>query len=288
MSAATLGSRWITRVGLAALRVMSWLPWRVQCLVGALIGRTLPVLLRRRVTIARDNLARVYPHLSDSERQDLLLQHRQELGISLFQTAVAWWSRDQRILKWTDVRGLGNLNAASNRPMILVAVHSTALEWLVRALGLFTQFGAVFRPFDHPVLDPVVKRGRLRGATSLISKHAPKGLPQHLRAGTHVFIAADQADTTDSATQIQFLGQPVHANSSVARLARKYDARVIPVHAIRLTNGRYEVRVYPELELTGEDDQQDTQMLNRAFEAMIALAPTQYFWVHRRFREDRE
>ncbi|MEO0366939.1 MAG: hypothetical protein AAF265_15775 [Pseudomonadota bacterium] len=284
MSQQSIATQWTVRAGLAALRVMSWLPWRVQCFLGRCLGRALPLVIPKRDAVALANLEQAYPSLSAAERADLLADHRRELGISLFQIAVAWWSRDQRILKWTDIEGLEYLRAAGQRPIVLVGVHCTAMEWLARALGLFHKFAAVHRPFDHPVLDPVVSRGRLQATTELISKHSPKALIKHLRAGQNVYVAADQADTTSSAVTVTFLGQSVQANGSVARLARKYDAQVLPVHAVRRANGRFVVQVFPPLKFSGHDDQHDTQVLNQAFESMIALAPTQYFWVHRRFR----
>lgn len=276
---------WPARLAVAAFRVFSLLPWRVQILFGILLGRLLPIVARKRNAIARGNINRVYADLNDDERAILLTQHRKELGIGLLQVGFAWWSSDRRIIKRCDIEGLEHIHAAGDRPTVLLAMHSTCLEMLLRGLGTTVRFSAVQRPFGHPVFDRAMMQGRARSAQTLISKHQPKALLRAMRAREAVFIAADQYDTTDSAVTAEFLGQRTANNSTIARLVNDYAAVVIPVHATRQTDGRYAIAVRPALEFPSDDRASIARRINETFEQMIAEAPTQYYWVHDRFRE---
>lgn len=276
---------WPARLAVAAFRVFSLLPWRVQIQFGTLLGRLLPVIARKRDAIARGNIDQVYAELNDDERAILLAEHRKEIGIGLLQVGLAWWSSDRRIIKHCDIKGLKHIHAAADRPTVLLAMHSTSLEMLLRGLGTAVRFSAVQRPFGHPVFDRAMMQGRGRSAQTLISKHQPKALLRAMRARETVFIAADQYDTTDSAVMAEFLGQRTANNSTVARLVTDYGAMVIPVHATRQTGGRYAIVVRPALEFSSDDRESIARRINETFEQMIAEAPTQYYWVHDRFRE---
>ena len=275
---------WPAWIGLAALRVVSLLPWRWHAALGGVLGRLALATVARRRKIAADNLACAFPDLSAAERAALLRAHAGALGTGLLGFGLAWWASDARILRWCDIEGLEHLQPASEQPTVLVGAHFTTLDLGLRALSLFVQFAAVHRPLGHPVIDPVSRSGRLRSSDRLISKHRPRELLEAMRAGDTVWIAVDQADTTGAAVTAPFFGHPVATGTTVSRCVRRYGARALPVHAVRCPNGRIRVVVGPPLELSGTDEQADATCLNQTVAGMIADAPAQYYWVHRRFR----
>lgn len=264
--------------------MISLLPWWGQRIIGRIIGTLAPRWVPKRISIARENLERVYPELTETERNDLLSAHCNELGIGVMQTGMAWWASDARIMALADIGGLEHIQTVGSRPILFAGVHCTAMDLLLRTLGTCTQISAVHRPFGNEHFDEIVLRGRGRATRKMISKHEPRALMRAIQNGEHVYVAADQMDTTSGAIPSVFLGQQTVSNATLVRLAEKYAAAVLPVHMIR-TGARYQLTVHPPLNLDGGSRAADVATLNRAFEAMIATAPSQYYWVHRRFRD---
>jgi KDO2-lipid IV(A) lauroyltransferase len=66
----------------------------------------------------------------------LLAAHFRSLGISLFETAMAWWSSDARICRLTELEGAEHLERAlrARHGAILLSAHFTTLEIGARAL----------------------------------------------------------------------------------------------------------------------------------------------------------
>lgn len=72
-----------------------------------------------------------------------------------------------------------------------------------------------------------------------------------------------------------------------AQLAKKWNAAVVPIVGFwNPDTGRYHVDVLPPLEdFPGEGSLEDaTARLNRELESWVRRCPSQYYWVHRRFK----
>jgi KDO2-lipid IV(A) lauroyltransferase len=67
-----------------------------------------------------------------------------------------------------------------------------------------------------------------------------------------------------------------------AKLAARSGAAVIPGYALwREEDGRYVLRFYPPVEMTG-DAERDTRELHRRLEAVVRAYPDQWLWIHGR------
>ena len=88
------------------------------------------------VRIARRNLELCLPELPAAEREAMLREHFRSLGVGIFETAISWWSSDERIRKLTRLEGEEHLQAAlaRGRGAILLSAHFTTLEIGARAL----------------------------------------------------------------------------------------------------------------------------------------------------------
>lgn len=275
---------------IALQRLLVLLPWPVQRGIGRATGWAACRLAGKRRSIVDGNLAIAFPRLSNGERRALRERHFRELGIGLMQIGMAWWASDRRISALCDISGLEHL-PPSDRPLptLLVSAHFTTLDLVARCIGLYARIDAVHRPLGIDVIDRVTRRARERFTSTLIDKHAPKALIARLREGHTIWIAADQADTTDSSVLAPFFGEPALTGTTVSRLAERHAARVLPISCTRQPGGRFRIIIEPPLAGFGGDALRDATTLNATFERHIASAPAQYFWVHRRFkkREDR-
>lgn len=276
---------WPIWLAIGIQRLLVLLPWFAQRFIGTVIGLVaLPIASRRR-KVAADNLAIAYPDIGDARRRRLLRQHFQNLGIGIMEIGLAWWARDARIARLCDVEGLQHLSGADNpQATFLVAGHFTSIDMVARGLHLYADFDVMHRPLGIPLLDAFTRYGRRRCATHLIDKRSPKALLASLKKQRAVWFAVDQADTTASSVMAPFFEVPAPTNTTVSRLAERVNAAVVPVSCIRQSNGRYRIVVYPPLDDFGRDVVADATRLNAMVESHINAVPSQYYWIHRRFK----
>jgi KDO2-lipid IV(A) lauroyltransferase len=81
-----------------------------------------------------------------------------------------------------------------------------------------------------------------------------------------------------------FLGQPAHTATSAAELALRYKALLIPFYGIRQSDG-LSFETVLEAPVPHTDKDQMTQAITDSLAARVKADPTQWFWVHRRWRD---
>jgi KDO2-lipid IV(A) lauroyltransferase len=88
---------------------------------------------------------------------------------------------------------------------------------------------------------------------------------------------------------VPFFGEPASTSRSLAVLALKTAAPVVPAFIHRLPDGDHELVLDPEIPLaiTGdldEDIRVNTARFTEAIERHVRVHPEQWFWVHRRWK----
>lgn len=279
---------WPTWIGVGAVWLLSWLPIRLQMTVGAGLGWLAGRLLKRRRQIVRVNLGIAYPQHSAAERERLVDAHFAELGRGIFETALAWFAPDWRLRRRGEVVGLDNLRAAmaDGSGVLLLTGHFTTLEIGARFLCLAgIRFHAMYRPYNNAVMDHLMHHWREgRSGLPALSRDDLRPLVRSLRNGHAIWYAPDQTLDKRLSVYAPFFGMPVRTITATARLAQMGRARVVPYFPQR-KNGRYRITILPALaDFPGGDEIADARRINQVIEEGIAPAPTQYFWVHKRFK----
>lgn len=86
---------------------------------------------------------------------------------------------------------------------------------------------------------------------------------------------------------VTFFGKPAPTASSAAELALKYNAPLIPIYGIREPNG-IDFRIVVEKPIPHSDPVTMTQALNDSLEAHVREHMEQWFWIHRRWKPERQ
>ena len=80
----------------------------------------------------------------------------------------------------------------------------------------------------------------------------------------------------------QFMGRPAKTSTSIAEIALKYQALLIPAYGIRRNDDRIEVSFEKPLEL--KTPLYITKKMNISLERQVKANPTQWYWPHRRWK----
>ena len=281
-------SAWLG-IGLAALLVR--LPWSLQRVLGRGIGRLLMGLFGSRRRVAARNIALCFPELDPAAQAGLLRESFAELGIGLFEFARAWWGSVAPMRGKVAVEGLEHLEAAraGGRGVIIISGHFVTLELAARLMCDHAPLAGMYRPHDGAVMEWAVQRGRLRYATAMFTREELRPAIRHLKQGGLLWFAPDQDTRRGDSVFVPFFGRPAYSLTSTHQLARLSGAAVLGFAHVRHDDGRYTLRLAPAFEnFPSSDATADTARVMAEIETMIRAAPTQYLWIHRRFKRQPE
>lgn len=285
---APLGPRqWPAWLGIGLAAALARLPWPLQRTLGRGLGWVLPVLVPERRRVAARNIALCFPESDERQRTALLRQSFGALGIGLFEFARAWWGGVAPMRNGLRVEGLEHLEAAraGGRGVIVVSGHFTTLEIAARLMCDYAPLAGMYRPHDQGAMEWAVKRGRLRYASAMFTREELRPALKHLKQGGLLWFAPDQDTRRGDSVFVPFFGRPAYSLTSTHQLARLSGAAVIAFSHVRRDDGGYTLRLSPAFaDFPTTDATADTARVMAAIEAMVREAPSQYLWIHRRFK----
>lgn len=282
------------RIGLGVLWTLQWLPLPVLAAFSRGLGALLYRLARSRRKVGLRNLELCFPDMPLAERKALLKRHFQWLTQSLLDRAVLWWAPESRIRRLIQVEGdIGLAERVwqqEQRATMWLCPHFVGLDVAGAAILLKQPRpgASIYQAQSHPLMDRLMKQGRLRFGDAEIfpRQDSIKPLLRAVKAGRGFFNLPDMDFGMQDATFVPFFGVPAATLMAPSRLARMLDMVVQPVIAELLPRGRgWKVKFLPPLQgFPTRDAEADTAAMNRFIEQQILLQPEQYLWVHKRFK----
>ncbi|WP_459618828.1 lysophospholipid acyltransferase family protein [Bordetella sp. 2513F-2] len=259
---------------------------------GAALGWLALRLAHSRVRIVRRNLELCFPEQPAETREAWMRAHFRALGQSIVDRGVLWYGTPEAIRDMVSLSGYAHIRdvVAQGRRVIILAPHFIGLDAAATRLTMEAPTGAtMYTPQSDPAVDAVVRAGRARfNDVHLVSRRdGAREMVRHLRDGRPLYYLPDMDFGREGSVFVPFFGVPAATLLATAQLARKWQAAVIPVIDFwDPDTGRYRVEVLPELaDFPGDDSLEDaTARLNRAIESWVRRCPSQYYWVHRRFK----
>ncbi len=277
---------WPVWFGVFCCAVLARLPWAVQRFLGAIVGSVALRMLKSRREAARTNLALCMPQLTQAEREQLLRDNFRDVGIGLFEFARAWWGNISPIRRTAQIEGLEILQRlqAEGRGVLLVSGHFMTLEICGRLLCGHVPLAGMYRPHRSPVMEWAVLRGRLRYASHMFANRDTRAAIRHLKRGGLLWYAPDQDMRGKDTVFAPFFGIPAATITATHQFSRITGCAVVPFFH-RREGAHYRLRIGEPLNpFPTEDAVADSTQVNAAIEAMVREAPSQYLWLHRRFK----
>jgi KDO2-lipid IV(A) lauroyltransferase len=266
------------------------LPLGAQAVLGRGLGTLLHALVGPRRRVALRNVELCFPEKSPEERRALVREHFRWLGRSIVERGLLWWAPRERLKRLVRVEGDVTLAERSQRPVMWLVPHFMALDVAGAAVLLFQQRrgASIYQQQTNPVMDAVIRRGRLRLGNAEIFPRSDSAKPliRAIKQGTAFFNLPDMDFGERDAALVPFFGVPAATLLAPSRMARALDMVVQPVVAEMLPGGQgYRVRFLPAWnDFPTDDALADTTRMNRWIETEIRRNPAQYLWVHKRFK----
>jgi len=280
---------WPSWLGLGVIWLIARLPFRGLIVLGRALGSLTRLLPGERRHVARRNIELCFPELGAVARAHLLRDSLADLGLMLVEFAFAWFGSARAIARVPVVfEGLQHLEhcRAQGRGVLLVGAHFSHLELCARLVSQRIRIAGMYRVMDNPVFERAVLRARLRYAAAMFTKDDIRRTVKYLKGGGTVWYAPDQDMRGKDAAFVPFFGIDAATITATHHLARLSGAVVIPFFHRRNDDGSgYVIRLEPPLlDFPSADAAADTARVNAVIEQMVRAAPTQYLWVHKRFK----
>ena len=282
---------WGTWLGFIVLfLIVNLLPYKLTMALGRLLGRTMQRILKPRRYVVSTNLKLAFPQMSQEERDQLQKRIFENAGMAIFETGIAWFWPDWRIKRMLIIDdkelALAKELAKENTRTIAFTCHMVTLEIGARLYALAIKPGiGVYRSTDHPVVEYVQVKGRLRSNLALIDRSDVRSMVKAVMKGYPIWYAPDQDYGLSSSVFVPFFGvEKTCTVTGLHDLARIKGVKVQPFWIVREKEG-YRLRVLASLEnFPTEDEVADTITSNQYVEQMIRSDLAQYLWMHRRFK----
>jgi len=251
-------------------------------------ARLLDLAIPRLRRTAMRNLDMALPELSAEERRRIADGVFRSIARLLVAFARLPRIRRENVQEWIRYEGYEHFEHALDRGRGVLVATGHLGNWELSAFAhalLTAPMHIVVRPLDNPRLDALVARRRTLSANRIIEKKDfARGILKALAANQAVGILIDQNTSPEYGVFVDFFGIPACANAGFARIAAHSGAAVVPGCALWSEGeGRYVLRFYPPVEITG-DVQADTQRLHQQLERTIREHPDQWLWIHRRWK----
>jgi KDO2-lipid IV(A) lauroyltransferase len=279
-----------SRLFLAVLWLLHWLPLVVLAPIGRLLGVVLYALAGQRRRVALRNIELCFPQWTAQQRRALAVEHFQWLARSILERGVLWYASPARLKRLIRVEGDVQLAERSERAVMWLVPHFMGLDVAGAATQLFQkqQVASIYQEQSDAVMDAAIRRGRLRFNQGDVFPRSDSAKPliRAIRRRWAFFNLPDMDFGLRDAAFVPFFGVAAATLLAPSRMARALDMTVQPVLAEMLPGGRgYVVRFLPQwTDFPTTDAVADTERMNRWIEDEIRRSPAQYLWVHKRFK----
>jgi KDO2-lipid IV(A) lauroyltransferase len=273
--------------------VMRPLPLRLVRHLGQSLGLMVYLAdgVHRRIALA--NLGVAFPARTADERRAIarsMFRHFGRLLLELLKYASLSDERKLALVDWEGEERV-RLALAQGKGILFCTGHFGFWEQQALAHALkFEPMAVMARPLDNPKLHDLLEHIRVStGNPVLYRRGAVRKALRLLADGKGVGILIDQHMTSPDAIYVDFFGRPAATTSTLAALAIRTGAPVIPLFAFPLPGGRYrmiyEHPVEPPHHDSADAVREFTQRCTDVLEMHVRRHPDLWLWMHRRWRD---
>ena len=280
----------------AAIATLQALPLRFVARVGRIGGALAYWLDARHRRVILDNLQLCFgAEKSPKKIRALAKEHFRRLGENYCCAAKTAGMGNDEIKRVLEVSGAEKFYApqpGQPLPSRVIAVGHFGNFELYARCAMFTpgcQFATTYRALPQPALNKLAQSLREKSGCLFFERRTDADALKSAmnRGGIVLGLLADQ-HAGDKGLRLPFFGHDCSTSAAPAVLALRYGCRLFTAICYRTHLGRWRVEVGNEIPTreNGRTRAPEAIMLevNRAFEAAIRRDPTNWFWVHKRWK----
>jgi KDO2-lipid IV(A) lauroyltransferase len=269
------------------------LPHGVVRLLGATVGWLFYAVDRGHRRVALANLTQCFPTRSPQELRRIARRMFAHFGRLLFEMLKFSTLTHAEMLRRVEFEGedRARLAYAQGRGVLFFTGHFGFWELHAIVHGLQLQpIGVLARALDNPHLNGLLEQVRTRTGNSVIYRQgAVRRVLKTLAAGQGVAMLIDQHMHSPDAIWVDFFERPAATTSTLAAIALRTGAPVVPVFALPIDGGRYRMIYEHAVEAPAPDNpdgiREFTQRCTDVLEMYVRRHPELWLWMHRRWRD---
>jgi len=260
---------------------------------GAVLGMTFYVLDGPHRRVALGNLKECFPTRTDAERRAIArrtFKHFGQLLLELLRFSARTSHQREALVELEGAERVRHAYAQGKGVLFFTGHFGF---WELHAIHhgqAFEPIGVLARALDNPRLNTLLED--MRGVTGnhcIYRQGAVRRVLKALAGGHGVAMLIDQHMHSPDAIWVNFFERPAATTSTLAALALRTGAPVVPVFALPLPGGRFKFVYESPVEPPGGDGPEAvaafTQRCTDVLEMYVRRHPDLWLWMHRRWRD---
>ena len=279
----------------ALMAFIQWLPREHALKFAGVLGEMAAIIDSKERHLAESNLHQAYGDtMSDAKismiaRECFVMMAKNAADVIRSQKWDASHLRDL-----VDVEGIEHFDNAMRKGKGVVGItgHIGNFELCAAWFGAVhrTPISVIGRRLYDNRLDRMVVENREKfGEENIPSDASAKKVFSVLKSGRMLGVLMDLDSHRISGYFVPFFGRLAKTAAGPMTLGRKTESPVVPMALFRKPDERYLMKILPAFEIPvtdnkEEDVKQALAMCNKALEELINYDPTQWAWIHNRWR----
>ena len=272
------------------------LPHRAAMMIGAGLTRLLwPFIPVRRKRLAQTQIERCL-HVSPAEAARIARESTLRFGPMLMEV-LRFPVLRRHIEDYVTITGaLDTMRVAlaQGKGAIIATSHSGNWELMGGALALAgLPIVGVAKRQSAAGMDRFINEYRALVGVHVTYRSSVREMFRMIDQGWIIGLLSDQDPSRRDGVVVDFFGQETNAFTGAAAIARRCEVPIFPVFMHRRADGHHELTIEEPLYVEKTDDRaadvlRVTQEISAHIEAWIRRYPSEWFWLHDRWKSMRE
>tara|TARA_B100000123_G_scaffold215676_1_gene164152 strand:- start:314 stop:1198 length:885 start_codon:yes stop_codon:yes gene_type:complete len=266
------------------LWLLSLIPFKVQMFFGKILGKIMYKLLIKRRNVVTWNIHKCFPDFNKDDITKLAKENFTRLGQGVFEICNSYfWSEKKYLKRIKNIEEFKTkINAIKNSKNLLLVPHTGNIDFVVRAPSLFMKVNGMQRSADNEVWDKIMTEGRKKFINELFLPNEGRKLLKTLNKGASVLYLPDQDYGYKKSIFLDFFNHKALTVIFPSLLVKRTHCKVFLLTLVK-EGDFYEANI-EQLMLTGESVEEDLKIVNSAIENFAQSHKSEYYWIHRRFK----
>jgi KDO2-lipid IV(A) lauroyltransferase len=274
--------------------VLNFLPRKSSISLGQFLGKLAYLIIADARKRTLNNLKIAFGREKDQrELRRLALNVFENVGKNVVDAVCLKNMKWEKIEKITEIDGLKYFDEAykMGKGVIALTGHIGNFELLAAYFSLKGyKVSVIGRELYDPRLDVLLVKGRKSvGLENIPSSASVKQIIKALRSGRALGVLADQDSSRVRGVFVNFFERPARTPVGPALLAYKTQSPIVPMAIIREKDDKYRILVKKPIELAfsgykEKDITETTQEYTKVLESIIREYPSQWLWMHDRWK----